>query len=235
MSKQPYTFTVLRYVHDTSTGEFANVCVVLTSPDASYADAILRPTYGRLSKMFPGFDGEHFRRVIRHLQTRFAELSAQVREEMNLGERPTNALGLAHRVIAADDSSFQWSTMGGGLAGDLPATLEKIYQRMVELYDEKAKPDSRNADAVWRVFTHVLGMNFEFSLEPYGLMGDSGFPEGGYEGWLGAVARWSRISRISGVGSVICWKTAPPTLTWLRRWLLRVSMTPSSVRARSLA
>lgn len=152
MNKQPYTFTVLRYVHDTGTGEFANVGVVLTSPEASYADAILRPTYGRLSKMFPGFDGDHFRSVIRHLQTRFDELSAQVREEMNLGERPTNAIDLAHRVIAADDSSFQWSTMGGGLAGDLPATLEKIYQRMVELYDEKAKPDSRNDDAVWRVF-----------------------------------------------------------------------------------
>lgn len=152
MSKQPYTFTVLRYVHDTGTGEFANVGVVLTSPEASYADAILRPTYGRLSKMFPGFDGDHFRRVIRHLQSRFDELSSQIREEMNLGERPANALDLAHRVIAPDDSSFQWSAMGSGLADDLPATLETIYHRMIELYDEKAKPDSRNDEAVWRVF-----------------------------------------------------------------------------------
>ena len=56
MSKHPYTYTILRYVHDTSTGEFANVGVVLSSPEAHYANAILRPTYGRLSKMFPGFD-----------------------------------------------------------------------------------------------------------------------------------------------------------------------------------
>ena len=151
-NKQPYTYTVLRYVHDTSTGEFANVGVVLTSPDARYADAILRPTYGRLARMFPGLNGDHFRRVIRHLQTRFDELSAQIREEMNLGERPANALELAHRVITPDDSSFQWSTMGSGLAEDLPATLELIYRRMVELYDEKAKTESRNDEAVWRVF-----------------------------------------------------------------------------------
>lgn len=138
MSKQPHPYTVLRYVHDTGTGEFANVGVVLTSPDAGYADVILRPTYGRLSKMFPGMNGDHFRRVIRHLQSRFDEISARVREEMNVGDRPSNALDLAHRVIAADDSSFQWSTMGSGLAEDLPATLESIYHRMVELYDEKA-------------------------------------------------------------------------------------------------
>jgi hypothetical protein len=40
MSKQPYTYTVLRYVHDTGTGEFANVGVVPASPDAGYADEI---------------------------------------------------------------------------------------------------------------------------------------------------------------------------------------------------
>lgn len=151
MSKQPYTYAVLRYVHDTGTGEFANVGVVLTSPAVGYADAMLRPTYGRLSKMFPGIDGDHFRRVIRHLQTRFDELSARMREEMDFGDRPANALELAHLVIAPDDSSFQWSPMGSGLAVDLPAALESIYRRMVEIYDERLKPESRNDEAVWRV------------------------------------------------------------------------------------
>lgn len=152
MSKHPYTYTVLRYVHDTGSGEFANVGVVITSPSAGYADAILRPTFGRLSKMFPGMDGDHFRRVIRHLQSRFDELSARIREEMNLGDRPANALELAHRVIAPDDSSFQWSPMGSGLAEDLPAALETIYQRMVARYDEKHQTQSRNDEDVWKTF-----------------------------------------------------------------------------------
>jgi hypothetical protein len=152
MSKIPYTYTVLRYVHDTGTGEFANVGVVLTSPELGYADALLRPTYGRLSNMFPGLNGDHFRRVIRHLQSRFDELSTQYREEMNLGDRPANALELAWRVIAPDDSSFQWAPMGSGLSADLPATLQTIYHRMVDLYDERTKSESRNDEAVWRVF-----------------------------------------------------------------------------------
>jgi len=152
MTKQPYTYTVLRYVHDTGTGEFANVGVVLTSPAARYADAILRPTYGRLSKMFPGMDGDHFRRVIRHLQSRFDGLAARLREEIDLGQMPGSALELAHGVIAPDDSSFQWSPMGSGLAADLPAALESIYQRMVEQYDEKPKSESRSDEAIWRTF-----------------------------------------------------------------------------------
>ena len=54
MKKLAYTYTVLRYVHDTSTGEFANVGVVMVCPEERYADAILRPTHGRFSQMFPG-------------------------------------------------------------------------------------------------------------------------------------------------------------------------------------
>lgn len=156
MNKHPYTYTVLRYVHDTSTGEFANVGVVISAPSAKFADAILRPTYGRLSKMFPGMDGEHFRQVIRHLQSRFEEIASQVREEMDLGQKPTNAQELAFSVIAPDDSSFQWSPMGSGLAADLPVTLESIYQKMVERYDDRQKTESRSDELVWKSFKKRL-------------------------------------------------------------------------------
>lgn len=134
MNKNPYTYTILRYVHDTTTGEFVNVGVVLTSPEIGFTSALLNPTYSRLSHMFPGLDGEHFRRVIRNLQSRFDKLSYRIFEETNFGDRPAHALELAHRVIAADDSSFQWSPMGSGLAADLPATVESLYERMVERY-----------------------------------------------------------------------------------------------------
>jgi hypothetical protein len=156
MNKHPYTYTILRYVHDTSTGEFANVGVVLSSPAARYASAILRPTYGRLSKMFPGFDGEHFRTVVRHLQSRFDEIADRVRQEMELGQKPVNAHEMAFAVIAPDDSSFQWSPMGSGLAADLAATAESIYERMVERYDDAQKNPSRSDEVVWKTFKKVF-------------------------------------------------------------------------------
>lgn len=156
MNKHPYTYTILRYVHDTSTGEFANVGVVISSPEAHYTNAILRPTYGRLSKMFPGFDGDHFRTVVRHLQSRFDEISNRVQQEMDLGQKPGNAQEMAFSAIAPDDSSFQWSPMGSGLSSDLAATAESIYERMVERYDVQQANLSRSDELVWKTFKKSL-------------------------------------------------------------------------------
>jgi hypothetical protein len=94
--------------------------------------------------------------VIRHLQSRFEEIASQVREEMDLGQKPTNAQELAFSVIAPDDSSFQWSAMGSGLAADLPVTLESIYQKMVERYDDRQKTESRSDELVWKSFKKRL-------------------------------------------------------------------------------
>ena len=55
--KTAYMYTVLRYVHDTTTGEFVNVGVAICAPKVRYASARCRSTYGRLAKVFPGMDG----------------------------------------------------------------------------------------------------------------------------------------------------------------------------------
>ena len=80
------------------------------------------------------------------------EISNRVREEMDLGQKPANAQELASSVIAPDDSSFQWSPMGSGLAADLPTTLETIYQRMVERYEDKPTNSSRSDETIWKTF-----------------------------------------------------------------------------------
>ena len=43
-----YTFSVLRYIHDPVTQEFANIGVALYAPEAKYLSAICTPHYGRL-------------------------------------------------------------------------------------------------------------------------------------------------------------------------------------------
>ncbi len=64
--KTAYTYTVLRYVHDTATGEFVNTGVALYAPEARFAGALCRTTYGRLRKVFPGMDGESFKSLMRY-------------------------------------------------------------------------------------------------------------------------------------------------------------------------
>ncbi len=154
--KTAYSYTVLRYVHDTTSGEFVNVGVALYSREARYASALCRTTYGRLSKAFPGMDGEAFKGVMRYVQSRLEELGDGLRNELPLDGLPATVMDLVHTVLPPDDSSLQWSPPGGGLAEDLSLTLEALFDRLVTRYDERPQYERRSDEEVWRKYRRNL-------------------------------------------------------------------------------
>lgn len=150
--KTTYTYTVLRYVHDTTTGEFANVGVALLAPEARYVSALCRSTYGRLGKVFPGMNGEAFKSLMRFIQSRFEEMGTNLRQGLPFEKTPASVMPLAHSVLPPDDSSLQWSEPGSGITEDPSATLESIYARMVTRYDETPQYERRSDGEIWRKF-----------------------------------------------------------------------------------
>lgn len=151
-----YSYTVLRYVHDTVTGEFVNVGVALHAPEAGYLSAICRTTYRRVSAAFPGLRGEHFRAVMRHVQARFEQLGEQLASQQTASGKQA-LLDIAKSVLPADDSSFQWSPVGVGLATDPSQKLESLFNRMVTRYDDQTATRVRRTDEdVWRNFKRDL-------------------------------------------------------------------------------
>ena len=153
--KTPYTYTVLRYLHDITTGEFVNVGVVLYVPELRYASALCRPTFGRLSKMFPGMNGESFRTLMRFIQARVEEYGARLQNELPLA-RPESSLQIATSVLTADDSSLHWSPMGSGLTENPSQTLEDLFNRMVMRYDDRSQAIRRSDEDVWRRYRRPL-------------------------------------------------------------------------------
>ena len=154
--KTAYTYTVLRYVHDTATGEFVNVGVALYARDVRYASAQCRSTYGRLSKTFPGMDGEAFKNLMRYIQSRLEEKGDGIRNELSLDGLPDSVMQIAHAVLPPDDSSLQWSPAGGGLTEDPSQTLEALFDRLVTRYDERQQQERRSDEEVWRKYKHSL-------------------------------------------------------------------------------
>ena len=151
-----YSYTVLRYVHDTMTNEFVNVGVALHAPDVGYLNAICRTTYRRVSAAFPGLKGEHFRVVMRHIQARFEQMGERLPTTSNSSSDQT-LLDIARGVLPADDSSFQWGPVGVGLAADPSQKLESLFNRMVMRYDEQPPTRVRRTDDdVWRNFKRDL-------------------------------------------------------------------------------
>jgi len=154
--KTAYTYSTLRYVHDVTTGEFVNVGVALYSRDARYASAICRNTFSRLSKTFPGMDGDVFKSLMRFIQSRFEEIGGNLRQELPLNGLPGSVLDLAHAVLPPDDSSLQWSPSGSGLTENPSQTLEALFERMVTRYDERPVLERRDDESVWRKYKSSL-------------------------------------------------------------------------------
>lgn len=155
MTLSPYTYTILRYVHDVATEEFVNVGVVLASPQQRFFGARLRSRTGRVSGMFRGFDGHHFRRVIEHLRGRLESVSRQA-GGLPLGNPPRDARAMALRVLGDDDSAFQWSPMGSGVSPDLAKTLDRTYARFVTRHARTPSSESRSDAEIWKAFRLAL-------------------------------------------------------------------------------
>ncbi len=154
--KTAYTYTLLRYVHDVASGEFANVGVVLLAPDARYAGAVCRGTHGRVSRFFPDMEKEGFKSLMGYIERRVDELGERLRGELPLEQTPADAGALARSVLPHDDSSLQWSPVGGGLCEDPSAKLEELYRRYVTRYDDKTANKGRDDGEVWMRFKRSL-------------------------------------------------------------------------------
>jgi hypothetical protein len=154
--KTPYTFCVLRYVHDPVTTEFVNVGVALYAAEAKYLSAICTPYYARLSDMFGHVDGDRFRQTTRYIQDRIEELGERLRSELPFADDPTTIQSLLAKVLPVDDSAFQFSQPGAGFTSDPEKTLAGLFTRLIETYTSRPSYPSRNDEEVWRVFKRPL-------------------------------------------------------------------------------
>jgi len=154
--KSAYTYTLLRYVHDVASGEFANVGVVVFSPDSRYAGALCRETHGRTSKMFPDMNRDGFKSLMRYIESQIDAVGSRMQGELPLEAIPADAGALARTVLPHDDSSLQWGPVGGGFSDDPAQKLGDLFARYVMLYDDKTVVNSRTDEEVWTRFKRAL-------------------------------------------------------------------------------
>jgi hypothetical protein len=152
MTRREYTYTTLRYVHDTLTGEFVNVGVILYAPGDTQAPvafkAATRKTIGRMRDMFPDLDRSAFLSAMRTIDRGASRLQAQLGRE-GMITSTGDAVAMAKKLLPADDSSLQWGPVGSGSTDNTQKAFEKLFSRFVTRYDEK--PVSRRSDEeVWR-------------------------------------------------------------------------------------
>lgn len=153
--KTTYSYVSLRYVHDVVTGEFANIGVVLYAPDERLLEARFTTSYERLNAIFLKIDNAHFRALMRYLTNRFEEIGEDLQNSLDL--LPVGGIAqLVRQVLPPDDSSLQWSEVGGGFTEDAEETLRQLFARLVERYVRESELPSRTDDEIARPFKAAL-------------------------------------------------------------------------------
>jgi hypothetical protein len=153
-ARKPYSYTVLRYVHDVTTGEFINVGVVLHVPLDGVLRVKARHTIGRVKDVFPDLDRQAFGSAMRAVERGVAAIAREL-ETSGMLRDDGDAGVFARRALPIDYSSLQWSPIGTGLTDDVDKTFSRLFERFVTRYDVHA-PHRRSDEDVWRPVRDML-------------------------------------------------------------------------------
>lgn len=154
ITRQPYSYVVLRYVHDVLTGEFVNVGVVMVAPQDGKFLAKTRKTIGRIKHVFPDLDRIAFVEAMKAFDRGIRGVRKEVATE-GLFSDQKSAAAYARQILPNDDSSLQWSLAGSGLSANVEETFDRLYERFVSRYDTYAAK-RKSDDDVWRPVKEML-------------------------------------------------------------------------------
>jgi len=154
--RQSYSYSVLRYVHDTLTGEFVNVGLVLFSPEGEFLRFKGKTTVGRVSSMFPSLKTSAFKELLRSVKNRFSVIEAETTSNLGIWEKKSSLDEILLYALPRDDSSLVWSPISTGVTADLKGAFDKIFARHISKFDQKTHRNRRSDDDVWRLFRKDL-------------------------------------------------------------------------------
>ena len=122
-----YDYAVIRVVPRVEREEFLNVGVILSCEASRYLEARVELEESRVLALAPDLDVESLRR---HLQT-IPAICRGGAEAGPIGLLPQRAR--FHWLTAKRSSIIQTSPVHTGKCGDMPATMERLLQRMVRI------------------------------------------------------------------------------------------------------
>lgn len=150
----PYEYKILKYVHDSFTGECLNIGLVLYSKQAAFFRIKLLNRYSRLTSVFPDLDGKHFYKYINSLQNQFDLISLKINsKQLSMFQSlPNDVDDLVRAVLPIDDSAVQFGPSRGGVAGNLEIAFADLYLRLIESYLPIDDLQTRSDREIWQVY-----------------------------------------------------------------------------------
>jgi hypothetical protein len=104
--KSPFSYVVLRYMHDVFTREFVNIGVVVYCQQAGFLRMKGVMRMKRALGLFPGMDRSSVLKTLRFMESRFDEYQKSPQQGFPMESQ--DAASIAKAILPTDDSSLQW-------------------------------------------------------------------------------------------------------------------------------
>ena len=142
-------------MHDVTLGEQLNIGIIFWAPDGKTLRCQINDKYGRLSKVYPGFDGTGYRSVTKHLRDRINAAATSLANPQRIivfqdstDVAPTTLASILNDVLREDASCLQHSRVRGGVTEDIEAAFERLVQEYLIGFDPTHR-ERRDEDEVW--------------------------------------------------------------------------------------
>lgn len=155
-----FSYSIIRYRHDISTGETLNVGVVLFAPETGEVGIQYSQKYARLSEAFAGFDGDAYRSTMSKLESRLLAIAKPMSEglfQLENREKFETSDDLIRSIWLDQGLAYYIGRGGHGISDDLASDLQELYDRFVLSQSDKREWQARFDDeAVWNQVRTIL-------------------------------------------------------------------------------
>lgn len=149
---KPYQFVLLRYIHDVSTEEFANIGVVMWVPSDEKFFFRITEHHSRLSNFYANFNKNDYKHLLHDLKSKLkwaVNTHFSHQENKNINE-------IIHQIVRAESGCFQWSEVMGGLVEKPEERIEKLFADIITLHEQNKGRVRREEKDIIKNFSRKL-------------------------------------------------------------------------------
>ncbi len=152
-----YSYSLLRYRHDPTSGEAVNVGVLLYAPGENFAQLEVDKKYGHLANLYRDFCAEDFEWGLESLNNGLRHLQRQLDDLSLFEQAPATASDLAKLILPDNGGSLRFEGINRGRGKDLEAELQDVFNLWIgEQRPETGQWQRRNEKQVWSAYKQIL-------------------------------------------------------------------------------
>lgn len=133
-----YEYSILRYIHDHSGGEYVNMGIVLYQKDSSIFKYRINERYGRISKFFNDFEGKKYKKKVESIENYLKRIKIKSNESL-FPIKYESLRDLMDDISYSPRSSFTFSEVRNGIGESPLERVNELYGELVLFHEDKKR------------------------------------------------------------------------------------------------